>query len=57
MILVARSELFPDQFWEVATEPFRLLGVGDNELEGGKYVVPSDIIVPVQRGSKVVMAR
>ena len=57
VILVAGWELFPEQFWEVATQPFRLLGVGDNELEGGKYVVRSDIIVPVQRGSQVVMAR
>ena len=42
---------------KVATQPFRLLGVGEEELEGGKYVVWSDISVPVQRGSQVVMAR
>ena len=57
VIVVAGWELLPEQFREVATQPFRLLGVGEKELEGGKYVVPSDIIVPVQRGSKVVMAR
>ena len=57
VIVVAGWELFPEQFREVATQPFRLLGVGEKELEGGKYVVRSDIIVPVQRGSQVVMAR
>ena len=55
--MVAGWELFPEQFREVATQPFRLLGVGEKELEGGKYVVRSDIIVPVQRASQVVMAR
>ena len=34
-----------------------LLGVGEKELEGGKYVVRSDIIVPVQGGLQVVLAR
>ena len=57
VIVVAGWELFPEQFREMATQPFRLHGVGEKELEGGKYVVWSDIIVPVQRGSKVVMAR
>ena len=57
VIVVAGWELFPEQFREVATQPFRLLGIGEKELEGGKYVVRSDIIVPVQRGSQVVMAR
>ena len=57
VIVVAGWEFFPEQFWKVATQPFQLLGVGENELEGGKYVVRSDIIVPVQRGSQVVMAR
>ena len=57
VIVVAGWELLPEQFREVATQPFRLLGVGEKELEGGKYVVRSDIIVPVQRGSQVVMAR
>ena len=56
-IVVAGWELFPEQFWEVANQPFPLLGVGEKGLEGGKYVVRSDIIVPVQRGSRVVMAR
>ena len=55
--MVAGWEFFPEQFQEVATQPFRLLGVGEKELEGGKYVLRSDIIVPVQRGSQVVMAR
>ena len=55
--MVAGWELFPQQFWEVANQPFRLLGVGEKELEGGKYVVRSEIIVPVQRCSQVVMAR
>ena len=50
----ARCESLPEQFREEATQ---LLGVGEKELEGGKYVVRSDIIVPVQRGSQVVMAR
>ena len=57
MILVAGWELFPEQFREEATQPFRLLEVGETELEGRKYVVRSDIIVPVQRGSQIVMAR
>ena len=57
VIVVAGWEFFPEQIREVATQPFRLLGVGEKELEGGKYVVRSDIIVPVQRGSQVVMAR
>ena len=57
VIVVAGWLLFPEQFREVATQPFRLLGVGEKELEGGKYVVRSDIIVPVQRGSQVMMAR
>ena len=57
VIVVAGWELFPEQFREVATQPFRLLGVGEKELEGGKHVVRSDIIVPVQRGSQVMMAR
>ena len=57
VIVVAGWELFPEQFREVATQPFRLLGVGEKELEGGKYVVRGDIMVPVQRGSQVVMAR
>ena len=26
----------PNSFWEVATQPFGLLGVGEKELEGGK---------------------
>ena len=56
VIVVAGWEFFPEQFREVATQPFQLLGVGEKELEGGKYVVQSDIIVPVQRGSQVVMA-
>ena len=55
--VVAGWEFFPEQFWEVATQPFRLLGVGEKELERGKYLVRSDIIVPVQRGSQVAMAR
>ena len=57
VIVVAGWELFPEQFREVATQPFQLLGVGEKELESGKYVVRSDTIVPVQRGSQVVMAR
>ena len=57
VIVVAGWELFPEQFREVATSPFRLLRVGEKEFEGRKYVVQSDIIVPVQRGSQVVMAR
>ena len=57
VIVVAGWELFAEQFREVATQQFRLLGVGEKELEGGKYVVRSGIIVPVQRGSQVVMAR
>ena len=57
VIVVAGWERFPEQFREDATEPFRLLGVGEKELEGGKYVVRSDIIVPVQRDSQGVMAR
>ena len=56
VIVVAGWELFRERFREVATQPFRLLGVGEKELEGGKYVVRNDIIVPVQRGSQVVMA-
>ena len=56
VIVVAGWEPFPEQFWEVATQPFRLLGVGEKELEGGKHAFRSDIIVPVQRGSQVVMA-
>ena len=57
VIVVADWELFPERFREEATQPFRLLGVGEKELEGGKYVGRSDIIVSVQRGSHVVMAR
>ena len=57
VIVVAGWELFPETFLEVATEPFRLLSVGEKELENGKYVVRSNIIVPVQRGSQVVIAR
>ena len=57
VIVVAGWELFPERFREVATQPFRLLGVGEKELEGEKYVVRSDIIVPVQRGSQFLMAR
>ena len=56
VIGVAGWELFSEQFWEVASQPFRLLGFGGKELEGAKYVVRSDILVPVQRGSQVVMA-
>ena len=55
--MVAGWELFPEKFRVVASQPFQLLGVGEKELEVGKYVVRSDIIVPVQRGSQVVMAR
>ena len=57
VIVVAGWELFPEPFREVANQPFRLLGVGEKELDGGNYVVRSDIIVPVQRASQVVMAR
>ena len=57
VIVVAGWPLFAEQFREVATQPFRLLGVGQKELDSGKYAVRSDIIVPVQRGSQVVMAR
>ena len=57
VIVVACREFFPEQFREEATLPFRLLRVGEKELEGGKYVFRSDIIVPVQSGSQVVMAR
>ena len=57
VIVVAGPKFFPEQFREVANQPFRLLGVGEKEFEGGKYVVRSDIIVPVQRGSQFVMAR
>ena len=57
VIVVAGWEFFPKQFQEVATQAFRLLGVGEKELVGEKYVVRSDIIVPVQRSSLVVMAR
>ena len=56
VIVVAGWELFPKQFREVATQPFQLLGVGEKELEGGKYVVRSDMIVPVESGSRVLMA-
>ena len=47
MIVVAGWEFFPQQFREVGTQPFRLLGLGEKELEGLKYVVRSDIIVLV----------
>ena len=57
VIVVAGWELFPESFREVATQPFRLLGVGEKEFEGAKYVVRSDIVVPVQRGSQFTMAR
>ena len=58
VILVAGWELFPERFRQEATQPFRQLGVGGKELEAGaKYVFRSDIIVPVQRGSQVVIAR
>ena len=57
VIVVTVWESFPEQFRKLATQPFRLLGVGEKQLEGGKYVVRSDIIVPVQRHSQVVMAR
>ena len=57
VIVVAGWESFPLQFREVAIQPFRLLGVGEKGLEGVKYVVRSDIIVPVQRGSQVLMVR
>ena len=49
VIPVAGWKLSPERFPEDATVPFRLLGVGEKELEGGKYVVRSDIIVLVQR--------
>ena len=57
VIWVAGWEIFPEHFREDATQPFRLLGVGEKELEAEKYVAQSDIIVPVQRGSQFVMAR
>ena len=57
VIVVAGWELYQEQFGEEATQPFRLLRLGEKELEGWKYVVRSNIIVPVQRGSQVVMAR
>ena len=56
VIVVAGCEFFPEQFREVTSQPFQLLGVGEKELEDGKYVFRSDIIVPVQRGSQLVMA-
>ena len=56
VIVVAGWKIFPEQFRKVATQLFRLLGVGEKELEGGEYVVRIDIIVPVQNGSQVVMA-
>ena len=56
VIVVPDWEFFREQFQEDATQPFRLLGVGEGELKGGKYVVRSDIIVPVQRGSQAVIA-
>ena len=55
--MAAGWESFPEQRREEATQPFRLLGVGAKQLEGEKCVVRSDIIVPVQRGSQVAMAR
>ena len=45
--MVAGWELFREQFREVATQPLRLLGVGEKELDGQEYVVRSDIIVPI----------
>ena len=57
VVVVSGWELFPEQFREEATQPMRLFGAREKELEGGKYVVRSDVIVPVQRGSQVVMAR
>ena len=57
VIVVAGQEFFPEIFREVATHPFRLLGVGEKECEGRKYAVRTDIIVPLQRGFQVVMAR
>ena len=55
--MAAGPESFPELFREMATQSFRRLKVGEKEVEGGKYVVPSDILVPVQRGSQVVMAQ
>ena len=55
--MVAGCELFSEQFREVANHPFRLLGIDEKELEGGKPVVRSDIVVPVRRDSQVGMAR
>ena len=57
VIVVAAWGLFPEQFREVATQRFRLLGVGEKELEGENFVVRGDISMPVQRGSQVLMAR
>ena len=48
VIVVAGRKLFPEQVREETTQPFRLLGVGEKEVEGETYVVQSDIIVPVQ---------
>ena len=36
VIVVAGWEIFPEQFPEEATQSFRLLGVGEKELEGEK---------------------
>ena len=44
--MVAGCELFLEHFREKATQPFRLLGVGEKELEGGKYVVRALLVCP-----------
>ena len=56
VIVVAGWKFLPEQFWEEATKPFRLRRVGLKQLDGGKYVVRSNIIVPVQRGCQILMA-
>ena len=57
VIVVAGSELFPEPISAEGHPTFPLLEVGEKALEGGNYAFQSDIIVPVQRGSQVVMAR
>ena len=57
VIVVVGWELFPEQFWRTPPNRSDYSELLRRKLEGGKYVVRSDIFVPVQRGSQVVMAR
>ena len=54
ILAVVGPEVFPKHLWEDAPTPFRLIGAGSKELEGGRQGVRVTLLVPVAHQGTVI---